>query len=165
VTAHQRAADSFIRRQLLLAGVAAAVVLGGIVLVTLAMAPDARLAHATLRPAPGPARVEIVSPLAESSRSATWAAAAALVAVAGVLVVLVAHTVRVARFALLPQPGRGPNPGLLAEAGAPAPPGAVSPPGRGPDRPGVPGSFFREDLPGLGSPPHWNTVRARSMSW
>jgi hypothetical protein len=95
----QRVADSFFRRQLLLAAVAAAVVVGGLAAVAVAMARGGANPHASLRPTPG-GPVEVVSPLTESFRSATWAALVALVGVAVLLVVLVGHMVRVARFAL-----------------------------------------------------------------
>ncbi len=65
--------DALVKRQFVVAALAAAVVLGAVVLVNLASA--------------------------RSTRWAVWTALAALVAVAGVLVVLVQHTVRVARFA------------------------------------------------------------------
>jgi len=90
--------DALIRRQLRLTVVAAAVVLVAVVLVAWAV-PDSATSHAVLRMAPDGSRVVTASP-AESSRTATWVAGAALVAVAGVLVVVVHHTVRVARSTL-----------------------------------------------------------------
>ncbi len=79
--------------------VAAGVVLVSVVLVAWAV-PDGVSGHAVLRMTPDGSQVVPVSPVAESSRWAVWIALAALVAVGGVLVVLLHHTVRVARSAL-----------------------------------------------------------------
>lgn len=100
------AADSFLRRQLLLAGVAAGVVLLAVVVVGAVMADGRGASHAALRPSADGSRVIAVSPLAESSRVALWVAAVALVAVAAVLTLLVDHVYRVARFAVLSRAGR-----------------------------------------------------------
>jgi hypothetical protein len=88
--------DTLVRRQFLVAALAAAVVLGAVVLVGWAM-PEAASHQPVLRRAPDGSGVIVAS--GRSTRWAVWAAVAALVAVAGVLVVLVQHTVRVARFA------------------------------------------------------------------
>ncbi len=91
--------DALIRRQLVIAVVAAAVVLLAVLLVAWAV-PDGEGGHAVLRLTPDGSRVVTASPDAESSRFATWVAGGALLAVSGVLALLVHHTVRVARFAL-----------------------------------------------------------------
>jgi hypothetical protein len=88
--------DTLIRRQLVMALVAAAVVLLAVVMVAWAT-PDADSSHAVLRVAPDGSRVVTASPAAESSRWALWVTIAALVAVAAVLVALLHHTVRVVR--------------------------------------------------------------------
>ena len=90
--------DTLIRRQLVMAVVAAAVVLVAVAVVTWAV-PDGGTGQAVLRVAPDGSH-EIAAAPGGSSRGATWVAVAALVAVAGVLGVLVHHTVRVARSAL-----------------------------------------------------------------
>ena len=88
--------DVLVRRQFLVSALAAAVVLAAVVLVAWAV-PDGGPDHPVLRMAPDGTGVIVAS--APSTRWAVWAAVAALVAVAGVLVLLVQHTVRVARFA------------------------------------------------------------------
>jgi hypothetical protein len=82
-----------------MAVVAAGVVLVAVVMVAWAV-PDGDTSHAVLRMAPDGSRVVAASPAAESSRVATWVAGAALVAVIGVLVVLLHHTVRIVRSTL-----------------------------------------------------------------
>ena len=99
-----REAASFVRRQLVLALVAGAVVLAALVAVAVVMNRGSGAAHAALRPAADGSGVTPVSPLGESFRSATLAVVVALVAVAAVLAVLVDHMVRVARFAVLARP-------------------------------------------------------------
>ena len=91
--------DALIRRQLVVAALAAAVVLASVLVVAWAV-PDGDAGHAVLRLAPDGSRVVTASPVAESSRFAIWVAVGALLAVSGVLVLLVHHTVRVARCAL-----------------------------------------------------------------
>ncbi|MGI8684042.1 MAG: hypothetical protein ACR2MO_02900 [Acidimicrobiales bacterium] len=93
-------AVSFFRRQLVLAAVAGGVVLVAVVVVGAVMAAGSGLGHAALRPSADGSGVTAVSPLAESSRTAVWVAGAALVAVAAVLALAVAHVCRVARFAV-----------------------------------------------------------------
>ena len=88
-----------------------AVVAAGVVLVAVLMVawavPDGDTSHAVLRMAPDGSRVVAISPAAESSRVATWVAGVALVAVTGVLVVLLHHTVRIVRSTLAgATPGR-----------------------------------------------------------
>ena len=90
--------EALIRRQFVIAGLAAGVVLAAVLLVAWAV-PDGN-PGAVLRMAPDGSRVVVASPAAEASRWAMWVVVAALVAVAGVFVLLVQHTVRVARFAL-----------------------------------------------------------------
>lgn len=90
--------DALIRRQLVMAVVAAAVVLVAVVMVAWAV-PDGDAGSAVMRVAPDGSRVVTTSP-AEFSRWAMWVAVAALVAVVGVLVMLLHHTVRIARSAL-----------------------------------------------------------------
>ncbi len=89
--------DVLIRRQLVMAVVAAAVVLVAVLMLVWAIPDDA--GRAVLRVAPDGSRVVTASP-AESSRWAMWVAVAALVAVGGVLLMLLHHTVRVFRSAL-----------------------------------------------------------------
>lgn len=91
--------DVLIRRQLVMAVVAAAVVLVAVLMVAWVV-PDGDAGRAVLRVAPDGSRVVTTSTVAESSRWATWVALAALAAVVGVLVMLLHHTVRVARSAL-----------------------------------------------------------------
>ncbi len=96
-------ATAFFRRQLVLVAVAGGVVLAAVVVVGAVMAGGhdaANAAHAALRPSADGRGITAVSPLAESSRAAVWAAVAALLAVAAVLTVAVVHVVRVARFAV-----------------------------------------------------------------
>ena len=100
----QQRAAIFFRRQLVVAALSAAVVLTALLLVGWVVGQGEGDVHATLRPAPDGSRLDAVSPLAESSRSATWAVSAALVAVSAVLVVVVDHMVRVARFAISHDP-------------------------------------------------------------
>lgn len=88
--------DTLIRRQLVMAVVAAAVVLVAVAMVVW-VTPDADANHAVLRVAPDGSRVIAASPAAESSPWAVWVAVAALAAVTVVLVALLHHTVRVAR--------------------------------------------------------------------
>ena len=98
--------DVLIRRQLVMAVVAAGVVLVAVLMVAWAV-PDGDTSHAVLRMAPDGSRVVAASPVAESSRLATWVAGVALVAVTGVLIVLLQHTVRVVRSTLSrPGPSR-----------------------------------------------------------
>ena len=107
----RRSADPaarFLRRQLVLAGVAAAVVLAAVLGVGVAVEHGRGAASAALRPAADGSGVIAVSPVVESSRAAMWAAMAALVAVAAVLTLLLDHAFRVARFAVLARPGRPP---------------------------------------------------------
>lgn len=87
--------DSLIRRQLVMAVVAAAVVLVAVLMVAWAVPAG----NAVIRVAPDGSRVVTTSP-AESSRWAMWVAVAALAAVVGVLFMLLQHTVRIARSAL-----------------------------------------------------------------
>ena len=94
----------FLRRQLVMAGVAAVVVLVAVAVAVVAMDQGRDAAHAALRPAADGSGVIAVSPLAESSRTATWLVVVALVAVAGVLTLLLDHAFRVARFAVLARP-------------------------------------------------------------
>ena len=108
---------SFLRRQLVLAVVAGAVVLAALVAVAVFMDRGRDAAHAALRPATDGSGVTAVSPLGESFRSATWAVVVALVAVAAILTVLVDHVVRVARFTALARPGgRSPRDDAAAAA-------------------------------------------------
>ena len=100
------AAAWFLRRQLVLAGVAGAVVLVAVVGVVVVIDQGPGAASAALRPAADGSGVTAVSPVAETSRAATWAVGAALVAVAAVLTLLLDHAFRVARFAVLARPGR-----------------------------------------------------------
>lgn len=90
--------DALIRRQLVMAVVAAAVVLVAVLMVAWAV-PDGGSAYSVIRVAPDGSRVVTVSP-AESSPWPMWVAVAALVAVVGVLLMLLHHTVRIARSAL-----------------------------------------------------------------
>ncbi len=89
--------DVLIRRQLVMAVVAAAVVLAAVLMVAWAV-PDGDASRAVLRVTPDGSRVVTTAP-AEASRWAMWVAVAALAAVVGVLVMLLHHTVRVARSA------------------------------------------------------------------
>ena len=107
-SADRATADSFFRRQLVLAAVAGVVVLVGLLAVTALLGAGDPQAHAVLRPGSGAGRVEPASPMAESSRAATWAAGAALVAVLALLAVVVAHVVGVARFTM-PRSRRAPR--------------------------------------------------------
>jgi len=97
--------DTLIRRQLIMAVVAGAVVLVAVVMVAWAI-PDGDAGSAVMRVAPDGSRV-ITPSAAESPRWAMWVTVAALVAVAGVLVMLLHHTVRVARSALATSTSRG----------------------------------------------------------
>ena len=97
--------DALIRRQLVMAVVAAAVVLAAVLMMAWAV-PDGDAGRAVLRVAPDGSRVLTTSP-AESSPWAMWVAVAALAAVLGVLVMLLHHTVRVARSALAGPPSKG----------------------------------------------------------
>ena len=90
--------EALIRRQFFVAALAAAVVLVALLVVGWAV-PDAA-PGTVLRTAPDGSPVVVASPAAETWRWAMWVTVAALVAVAGVFVLLVHHTVRVARFAL-----------------------------------------------------------------
>ncbi len=90
--------DALIRRQLVMAVIAAAVVAVALLMVAWAV-PDSPAGRAVLRVAPDGSRVVTTAP-AESSRWAMWVAVAALAAVVGVLLMLLHHTVRVARSAL-----------------------------------------------------------------
>jgi hypothetical protein len=81
-----------------MAVVAAAVVLVAVLMVAWAV-PDGDAGNAVIRVAPDGSRVVTTSP-AESSGGAMWVAVAALAAVVGVLVMLLHHTVRIARSAL-----------------------------------------------------------------
>ncbi|HET7489760.1 MAG TPA: hypothetical protein VFJ85_17670 [Acidimicrobiales bacterium] len=92
-------AAPLLRRQLILVGVAAAVVLLAVVGVALVIGGHDP-AHAALRPAPDGTGFTALSPLAESSHTAVWVAGAGLVAVAVVLAAALNHMWRVARFAL-----------------------------------------------------------------
>lgn len=95
------AAAPFLRRQLVLAVVAGAVVLVAVAVVAAAVAGGTeQVAHAALRPAPDGSGVTTVSPLARGSHTAVWVAGAALLAVAAVLAVALDQLWRVARFAL-----------------------------------------------------------------
>ena len=94
------------RRQLVLAGVAAVVVLVAVAGAGFAIGQGRDAAAAALRPTADGRGVIAVSPAAEATRAATWVVAAAIVAVAAVLTVLLDHTFRVARFAVLARPGR-----------------------------------------------------------
>lgn len=98
-------ATAFFRRQLVLVAVAGGVVLVAVVVVGAVMAGGHDAAHAALRPSADGRGITAVSPLAESSRTAVWAAVAALLAVAAVLTVAVVHVVRVARFAVSTRSG------------------------------------------------------------
>jgi hypothetical protein len=89
--------DALIRRQLVMAVVAAVVVLVAVLMAAWAVPDDA--GRAVMRVAPDGSRVLMTSP-AESSRWAMWVTVAALAAVLGVLLMLIHHTVRVARSAL-----------------------------------------------------------------
>ena len=100
------AAAWFLRRQLVLAAVAGAVVLVAVVGVVVVIDQARGAASAALRPAADGSGVTPVSPVAETSRAATWVVGAAVVAVAAVLTVLLDHAYRVARFAVLARPGR-----------------------------------------------------------
>lgn len=108
----RRSADPaawFLRRQLVLAGMAGAVVLAAVVGVGVAVEQGRGATSAALRPAAdGSGIIVAVSPVVESSRAAVWAAMAALLAVAAVLTLLLDHAFRVARFAVLARPGRPP---------------------------------------------------------
>lgn len=104
---------AFLRRQLVLAGVAGAVVLVAVAGAGFAIGQGRDAAAAALRPAADGTGVIAVSPAAESTRAATWVVGAALVAVAAVLTVSLDHAYRVARFAVLARPGR-PNPEAVA---------------------------------------------------
>jgi hypothetical protein len=95
--AERRSLDALIRRQVVIAVVAAAVVLASVVLVTWVVG-QGEAEHAVLRPSADGRGVVPVSPAPESTRWATWAVVGALVAVTSVLVVLVHHTMRVVRF-------------------------------------------------------------------
>ncbi|HEX2063347.1 MAG TPA: hypothetical protein VHE80_02885 [Acidimicrobiales bacterium] len=106
--ADRAAVDSFFRRQLVLAAVAGAVVLVGLLAVTALLGAGESDAHAVLRPGSEMGRVEPASPMAESTRAATWAAAVVLVAVLAVLALVVVHVVGVARFTL-PRSRRSPS--------------------------------------------------------
>ncbi len=90
--------DALIHRQFVMAAVAAAVVLAAVLMVAWAI-PDGAAGRTVLRVAPDGSRV-VTTSVAESSRWAMWVAVAALVAVVGVLLMLLHHTVRVARSAL-----------------------------------------------------------------
>ncbi|MGI8808753.1 MAG: hypothetical protein ACR2KK_13080 [Acidimicrobiales bacterium] len=100
-------ATAFFRRQLVLVAVAGGVVLVAVIVVGAVMAGGHDAAHAALRPSADGSGVTAVSPLAESSRTAVWAAVAALLAVAAVLTVAVVHVCRVARFAVSTRTGGG----------------------------------------------------------
>lgn len=103
-------AAPFLRRQLFLAGLAAVVVCVALLLVATVLGDGTGHPHAALRPSSDGTGVVPVSPLAETSRTSTWAVGVALAAV-GVLVVLsVHHAVRVARFAVSDIAGRGRTP-------------------------------------------------------
>ncbi|MGH9165826.1 MAG: hypothetical protein ACRDZW_09985 [Acidimicrobiales bacterium] len=95
-TADGERAAAFWRRQALLAAVTAAVVLASSLIIMSAVhrAGD----PVTLRPGPGGA-VTAVAPSSGGSDAAMWLALASVIAVVGLVVVLVFHTVRVARFA------------------------------------------------------------------
>lgn len=95
----------FFRRQVALSALAAAVVLVGLLVVGSAMARGEGASAVALRPSADGSRIDAVSPLADSSRSATWAAGVALVAVAGVLVLVLDHAVQVVRFSVSPDHG------------------------------------------------------------
>ncbi len=97
-------AAMFFRRQVALSALAAAVVLVALLVVGSVMAQGEGASTAALRPAADGSRVDAVSPLAESSRSATWAAGVALVAVGALLVLLLDHVVQVVRFSVSPEP-------------------------------------------------------------
>jgi hypothetical protein len=73
-------------------------------------------AHAALRPAANGRGVTAVSPLAESSRTAVWAAVAALLVVAAVLALALDHVFRVARFAVSTHAGGGTYPDHVASS-------------------------------------------------
>ncbi len=97
-------ADAFFRRQLVLSGVTAVVVLGALCLVAWAMAAgDA--GQTVFKVTPDGSEGGAVRPVVESSPWAMWALVASLAAVVGVLLLLVAHAVRIARFAFRHQPG------------------------------------------------------------
>jgi hypothetical protein len=106
--ADRAAVDSFFRRQLVLAAVAGAVGLVGLLAVTALLGAGEPDPHAVLRPGSGTGGVEPASPMAESSRAATWAAAVVLVAVLAVLVLVVVHVIGVARLTL-PRSRRSPG--------------------------------------------------------
>ncbi|HVM03801.1 MAG TPA: hypothetical protein VM242_01395 [Acidimicrobiales bacterium] len=109
-------ADWWFRRQLVMAGVAAVVVLLAVAGAGFAIDRGRDAAAAALRPTADGRGVIAVSPAAESTRAATWVVAVAVVAVAAVLTVLLDHTFRVARFAVLARPGRAYPEEAAAEA-------------------------------------------------
>ena len=90
--------DALIRRQLVLAVVAAVVVLVAVLMVWWTFLSEGDPYDLVVRVAPDGTRV-LTTP-AESSPWAIWVAVAALVAVVGVLLMLLHHTVRIARSAL-----------------------------------------------------------------
>ena len=100
----QLVADAFFRRQLVLAAVTAGVMLAALALVGWAMAASGG-GNTVFRVTQDGSGGGAVRPVTESSGPAIWALVAALVAVGGVLVLLVAHVVRIARFAFRYQRG------------------------------------------------------------
>lgn len=102
------AAAPLLRRQLVLAGVAAGVTLVAVMAVAAAVSGGDAV-HATLRPT-GDGSFTAVSPQTGSSRTALWAAAVALVAVGAVLVVSVRQLCAIARFAAASRAGRAGQP-------------------------------------------------------
>ena len=99
-------AAGFLRRQLVLAGLAGAVVLAAVLGAGIALDQGRDASVAALRPAADGRGVVAVSPAAESWRTAMWVVVVALVAVAAVLTLLLDHAFRVARFAVLARSGR-----------------------------------------------------------
>ena len=93
----RRKSEALYRRQLVLAGVAGAVVLAALLLVAWVVA-QGPTGPAVVRVAGDGTRVAV--PASGSSSLHLWAVVAALGAVGGLLLVLVVHMVRVARFTL-----------------------------------------------------------------
>jgi len=93
-------ATRFYRRQLVLAGLTAAVVLVASVVIVGAMSRGAQASrpNLVLRTA-ADGSVLAVPSSGDAPRGVVWAAGGALGAVSGLVIVLVGHTVKVARFA------------------------------------------------------------------